>query len=119
MSQLITRTACQNLLQKCTVKIFEKNGKFIGTGFFILPNMIASCLHVFNNHQVTHFKISGHNQIFSTKDKRPNEKLDLICIPLENIVNEYCIPLQTINQIREMNYGGVHSILKTAKLRGI
>ncbi len=101
MTQLLERTECQKLMIQSTTKIYSNDGTFIGTGFFILPNVLVSCYHVFYNekHSIQKFKIQEHDfpitlnpqNTFTVKD------LDLICINVTFDLGKQCIPLALFN----------------------
>ena len=99
MTKLLERTECQKLLIQSTTKIYSSKGVFIGTGFFILPNILVSCYHVFYNNSIKEFKIDG--QTFSIPLTPENtffvEGLDLICIDVTFELGEQCVPLALLN----------------------
>jgi tetratricopeptide (TPR) repeat protein len=98
MEELSVKSRGQYLLEKCTVKI-SSNNELIGTGFFILPNVLVTCYHVFfekKERRVTEFQINGIEQKLTLTNVLHDEKLDLICISLDDDYGEYCVSLANI-----------------------
>jgi hypothetical protein len=74
----------QSRLQKTVVKI--EHGKSIGTGFFVLPRIVASCYHVVDRSVTGETKVFSEGHQLTIKEIRYPEspkELDLVLIEVE------------------------------------
>ncbi|MCO6491153.1 MAG: tetratricopeptide repeat protein, partial [Phaeodactylibacter sp.] len=98
-SGLIERVPLKQLVKSCTVKLLSSpGGKFLGTGFFVAPDKLATCCHVFFNKGkavTAQFRIENYEGEFSLDGNyRQHEGLDLLAINLGALVAERCINLE-------------------------
>lgn len=95
--QLIIRSPLMELFKRCTVKLLNSSKVFVGTGFFVAPDKIATCYHVFfkNNKLNTHYfcienypgdyKLEG--QVLYCSD------IDVLIIQLPTALSQECLNL--------------------------
>jgi tetratricopeptide (TPR) repeat protein len=97
--ELIERSPIKQLVKNCTVKLWSApNGNFLGTGFFVAPDQLATCRHVFfkNGNAVTgQFRIGGYEGEFKLADNHlQHEGLDLLVVQLDAPIAKQCINLE-------------------------
>lgn len=93
---MITRSSWQNVIIDSTIKLYDKSNRFIGTGFFISPNLIVSCLHVFEMNNIDIIKINDvSSQLFevSINTTLVINEFDFICIDLKIQLSNRFIPI--------------------------
>lgn len=101
MSDLIHRSPIQKLFEENTIKILNHDRAFLGTGFYVLPNAIASCNHVFcsidTGEIVDNFYIDGQDELVNVSKAIIHrvKGLDLIIIEFENDLYDKCLCLET------------------------
>lgn len=100
MSKIIERLPIKGFFQHNTVKLLRSpSNAFLGTGFFVAPDKIATCFHNLfaNNKAVTsHFSIAGYPGTFALEGHTNfYPGLDLLIIQLDFPVTPYCINLES------------------------
>ncbi|GJM34781.1 MAG: hypothetical protein DHS20C18_37820 [Saprospiraceae bacterium] len=98
-SGLIERLPIKQLVKSCTVKLLNSpKGNFLGTGFFVAPDKLATCRHVFFNNGnavTTHFRVEGYEGEFTLTDNYlQHDELDLLVILLNTPIASLCINLE-------------------------
>ena len=98
-SGLIERVPLKQLVKSCTVKLLNSpGGKFLGTGFFVAPDKLATCRHVFlkqGKAVTTQFQIEGYEGKFYLDGKfQQHEELDLLVVHLGTTIANRCINLE-------------------------
>ncbi len=101
---LLTRHPLKHLLERSTVKLLSHpGGTFLGTGFFVTPDKIATCHHVFftNNKVITpQFSIEGYPDIFTLEGHTQHHPgLDLLVIQLGSSLSQHCINLESTSNL--------------------
>ena len=96
---ILERVPLKQLLQSCTVKLLSSpTGRFLGTGFFVTPDKIATCHHVFFAHDkaiTPQFSIEGYPDIFTLEGHTQHHPgLDLLVIHLGAPLSKHCINLE-------------------------
>ena len=95
-SPLLDRHPLKQLFKRCTVKLLSSpGGAFLGTGFFITPEKLATCHHVLypRGKALARFSIEGQPGEYTLKGAQQQPGLDLLILHLGTPLSEHCINL--------------------------
>lgn len=110
MNELIDRSPLQELLIKCTIKLLDSSGEFIGTGFFITQEKIATCFHTIfpkGSTPINNFKVEGIDRVLTLDNiQDQNKEFDLLIINLKQKSSQYCVNLSVdLNKSEDSLWG--------------
>lgn len=95
---ILERAPLKQVLKDCTVKVTKSSGELLGTGFFVTPNKLVTCLHVLfagGRPQFPAFKLHGYEGEFTLNGNfERHEDTDLLVIDLGRPVGETCVDLK-------------------------
>ncbi len=94
---LLDRHPLKQLFKRCTVKLLSSpGGAFLGTGFFVTPEKLATCHHVLfpQGKAIPRFSIEGHPGEYTLEGQHQHHPgLDLLILDLGTPLSEHCINL--------------------------